>query len=120
MFNSQSRIMATIEKFVFNCGNLGLIIDGYEFGMNKTFKNSKLGRCIEKKRKSRCKTDPDEVMVLDGTFEHDHAEPDKRGAERQKIRQACKRKPKVRETELMHVMLYHTCISCWLTEEASY
>ena len=41
---------------------------------------------------SRCKTDLDDLIILDGRLEHDHAEPDRRNIERQRVRQACERK----------------------------
>jgi hypothetical protein len=39
-----------------------------------------------------CKTDLDDLIILDGRLEHDHAQPDRRNIERQRVRQACKRK----------------------------
>lgn len=84
--------MATIEKFVTNRGNPGIIVDGFKFRKDKFFKNSKLWRCVEKSCKSNCKTDLDELLILGGRLEHDHDEPKRRTIERQKVRHACKRK----------------------------
>ena len=84
--------MASIEKFVTNRGNPGLIGDGFKFRKDNIFKNSKLWRCVEKTCSSRCKTDLDDCIILDGRLEHDHAESDRRNIERQRVRQACKRK----------------------------
>ena len=84
--------MATIEKFVTNRGNPGIIVDGFKFKKDKFFKNSKLWRCVEKSCKSNCKTDLDELLILGGRLEHDHDEPERRTIERQKVRHACKRK----------------------------
>ena len=85
--------MASIEKFVTNWGNPGLITDGYKFRKDKMFKNSKLWRCVEKTCACRCKTDLEDLMILDGRLDHNHTEPKPRTMERQKkIRQACKRK----------------------------
>jgi hypothetical protein len=83
--------MASIEKFVTNRGNPGLIVDGFKFRKDKIFKNSKLWRCVEKTCSSRCKTDLDDLIMLYGRLEYDHAEPDRRNIERQRVRQACKR-----------------------------
>ena len=47
------------------------------------FNNSKL--CC-------CKTDLEDLMILDGGLDHKHTEPEPRTMERQKISQACKRK----------------------------
>ena len=54
--------------------------------------NSKLWRCVEKTCSSRCKTDLEDLIILDGRLEHDHAEPDRRNIKRQRVRQACNRK----------------------------
>ena len=75
-----------------NGGNPGLIVDGFRFRKDKIFKNSKLWRCVEKTCSSHCKTDLDDLIILDGRLEHDHAEPGRRNIERQRVRQACKRK----------------------------
>jgi hypothetical protein len=48
---------------------------------------------------SRCKTDLDDLIILDGRLEHDHAEPDRRNIERQRVRQACKRKTEDEHSE---------------------
>ena len=84
--------MASIEKFVTNKGNPGLIVDGFKFRKDKIFKNYKLWRCVDKTCSSRCKTDLGDLIILDGRFEHDHAAPDRRNIERQRVRQTCKRK----------------------------
>ena len=81
-----------MEKFTTNRGNPGIIIDGFKFRKDKVFKNSKAWRCIDNGCNSRCKTDLEELMVLEGRFEHNHSEPDERDIERQQIRQHCKRK----------------------------
>ena len=84
--------MPSIEKLVTNRGNPGLIVDGFKFRKDNNFKNSKLWRCVEKTCSSRCKTELDDLIILDGRLEHDHAEPDRRNIERQRVRQACERK----------------------------
>ena len=84
--------MASIEKLVTNRENPGLIVDGFKFRKDNIFKNSKLWRCVEKTCSSRCKTDLDDLIMLYGRLEYDHAEPDRRNIERQRVRQACKRK----------------------------
>ena len=59
--------MASIEKFVTNRGNPGLIVDGFKFRKDNILKNSKLWRCVEKTCSSRCKTDLADLIILDGT-----------------------------------------------------
>ena len=59
--------MASIEKFVTNRGNPGLIVDGFKFRKDNIFKNSKLWRCVEKICSSRYKTDLVDLIILDGT-----------------------------------------------------
>ena len=84
--------MASIEKFVTNRGNPGLFVDGFKCRKDKIFKNSKMWRYVEKSCSSRCETDLDDLIMLYGRLEYDHAAPDRRNIERQRVRQACKRK----------------------------
>jgi hypothetical protein len=55
--------------------------------------------------KRHCKTDLDDLIILDGRLEHDHAEPDRRHIERQRVRQACKRKAEDKPSERLSKLI---------------
>lgn len=81
-----------MEKFVTNKGKLGIIYQGFQYRYFRESKVAKTWRCTRKNCTANCTTDLQDLMVLDGRFEHSHEEPENRTIQRQKIRDSCKRK----------------------------
>lgn len=81
-----------MEKFTTDRGKSGIIHDGFQFRLFRNTKTYKLWRCVKKSCKASCKTDLDELMILENRSEHNHEEPSERQVQRQIIRQICKRK----------------------------
>ena len=76
-----------------------MIAVGFKFRKGNIFKNSKLWRCVDTTCRTHCKTDLDDLIILDGKLEHHHTEPDRRNIKRQRLRQACKRKAEDKPSE---------------------
>lgn len=88
-----------MEKITTNKGKPCLLVEGFKYRIDKENKTTHLWRCIKRSCIARCKTDIDDLMILDGKMEHNHEADDDRKTERHKLRQECKRKAEEQPTE---------------------
>ena len=74
-----------------NKGKPGLIVDGYKYRMDKENKSSHL--CVKRSCNARCKTDVNDLMIIDNQrMDHSHEPEEERTLQRQKLRQECKKR----------------------------
>ena len=83
--------LTDMEKITTNKGKPGLLIEGYEFRMDKENKTSHRWRCVKRSCGARCKTDLQDLMILDARADHNHEPDEERKIQRQKLRQECKK-----------------------------
>ena len=82
-----------MEKITTNQGKPGLLVEGYKFRMDKPNKTSHIWRCVKRSCTARCKTDLDDLMILDNQrLNHNHEPEEERKLQRQKLRQECKKR----------------------------
>jgi hypothetical protein len=81
-----------MEKFTTDRGKPGILYQGIKYRVYRESKARRTWRCTKKDCKAVCSTDLNDLMIIDGRFEHNHAEPDNRTVQRLKVRQECKRK----------------------------
>lgn len=75
-----------------NRGNKSLICEDYNFRFHKSLKNGNNSwRCSNKKCKATCKTDSENLVLVEMNGTHNH-DADKQKVERQQIRVAVKRR----------------------------
>ena len=82
-----------MEKFTTDRGKPipGILQQRFKYRVYRESKERRTWRCTKKDCKAVCSTDLNDLMIIDGRFEHNHAESDDRTVQRLKGRQECKR-----------------------------
>ena len=89
-----------MEKILTNKGKPGPIVDGYKYCMDKENKSSHLWRCVKRSCKAKCKTDVNDLMIIDNQrMDHSHEPEQERTLQCQKLRQQCKKRALEETTE---------------------
>ena len=76
-----------MEKFTTDRVKSGIIYQGFKNRVYRESEARRTWRCTKKDCKAVCSTDLNDLMIIDGRFEHNHAEPDDRTVQRLKVRQ---------------------------------
>ena len=72
-----------MDHFKTNRGQLAILYECFRLRNDRDSKTANLWRC---------RTDLEDIMILEGRFDHDHVEEEDRTIERQALRQTCKQK----------------------------
>jgi hypothetical protein len=81
-----------MQKFMTDRGKPGILYQGFKYRAYRESKARRTWRCTKKDCKAVCSTDLNDLMIIDGRYEHNHGEPDDITVQRLKVRQECKRK----------------------------
>jgi hypothetical protein len=68
-------------------GKPGILYQGFKYRAYRESKARRTWRCTKKDCKAVCSTDLNDLMIIDGRFEHNHGEPDDRTVQKLKVRQ---------------------------------
>ena len=81
-----------MEKFTTDRRKPGILYQGLKHRVYRESKERRTWRCTKKDCKAVCYTYLNDLMIIDGRYEHNHGEPDDRTVQRLNVRQECKRK----------------------------
>ena len=81
-----------MERFTTERRKPGILYQGFKHRVYRESKARRTWCCTKKDCKAVCSTDLNDLMIIDGRYEHNHGEPDDRTVQRLKVRQESKRK----------------------------
>ena len=76
-----------MEKFTTDRRKPGILYKGFKHRVYRVSKARRTCRCTKKDCEAVCSTDLNDLMIIDGRFQHNHAEADDRTVQRLKVRQ---------------------------------